>query len=95
MYAHAGVLQFPIKALGEAGFGRDPCVQEALRVLEVRILYDLKWRNRLSIQAGVYLMGKQNGCCSGEISSSPRCRGTRRVRRIGRGSSLLSMARRG
>lgn len=27
-------------------------------MLEVRILYDLKWRNRLTIQAGVYLMGK-------------------------------------
>jgi hypothetical protein len=51
-------VQFPIKALAEAGFGRDLCVQEALRVLEVRILYDLKWRNRLTIQAGVYLMGK-------------------------------------
>lgn len=50
--------QFPIVALAKAGFGRDPCVQEALRVLEVRILYDLKWRNRLSIQSGVYLMGK-------------------------------------
>lgn len=50
--------QFPVKPLVEAGFGRDACIQGLLRVLEVRSLFDLKWRARLSVTMGVFLMGK-------------------------------------
>ncbi|KAJ9096569.1 hypothetical protein QFC19_007101 [Naganishia cerealis] len=48
---------FPVKPLVEAGFGKDACIQGLLRVLEVRLLYDLKWRARLSVEKGVFLMG--------------------------------------
>jgi RNA-dependent RNA polymerase len=46
-----------VKPLVQAGFGKDACIQGLLRVLEVRSLFDLKWRARLSVGMGVFLMG--------------------------------------
>jgi len=53
----ASLASFPLKDLAEAGFNKDPCFQNVARVLETRLLFDLKWKNRLEIGQGVYLMG--------------------------------------
>lgn len=66
LYSHGQTnLQFPVKPLVEAGFGRDACIQGLLRVLEVRSLFDLKWRARLSVPMGVFLMGKSSSATRG------------------------------
>ncbi len=54
----ASLATFPLKELCEAGFNMDPCFQNVTKVLETSILTDLKWKNRLEIRQGVYLMGK-------------------------------------
>lgn len=53
---------YPMKAMLNSGFHLDPCVQEVLRVLECRGLFDLKWRARIEIQHGCYLLGIPDEC---------------------------------
>jgi len=48
---------WPVRAMVEYGFQRDACLQDLLKVIECRALSDLRWRARLQIQQGVYLLG--------------------------------------
>lgn len=56
-----------MKDLAEHGFGSDPLLGDVLRVLETKLLTDLKWKARLEVKGGVYLMGgwfaSSNGLC--------------------------------
>ncbi|KAK4684115.1 RNA-dependent RNA polymerase, partial [Tremellales sp. Uapishka_1] len=55
--ASSGLSTFPIKKLALAGFSGDPCFGDVTKVLETRLLTDLKWKNRMEVEQGVYLMG--------------------------------------
>ncbi|KAL1413347.1 hypothetical protein Q8F55_001106 [Vanrija albida] len=48
---------FPVAHLIENGFHRNPLVQDIVRLIEVRLLQDLKWRARVNIPKSVYLIG--------------------------------------
>jgi RNA-dependent RNA polymerase len=48
---------WPVRTMLKYGFNRDPCLQDLLRVIECRTLSDLRWRARLEIKQGVYLLG--------------------------------------
>jgi len=56
-FSHAR-FQFPLAQAISTGFIEDPLVQNILRVLKCRLLSDLKWKARISIPDGAYLMGK-------------------------------------
>jgi RNA-dependent RNA polymerase len=56
--ASAGLSTFPIRELTKAGFGADLCLGDVTKVLETRLLTDLKWKARLELPGGVYLMGE-------------------------------------
>lgn len=51
--------EFPVHDLAEHGFRTDPLLGDVLRVLETKLLTDLKWKARLEVKGGVYLMGEQ------------------------------------
>lgn len=48
---------YSVKPMIKNGFHKDPCFQDLLKVLECRLLYDLRWRNRIEIKKGVFLLG--------------------------------------
>ena len=48
---------FPVRTMVKYGFQRDACLQDLLKVIECRSLTDLRWRARLEIKQGVYLLG--------------------------------------
>ncbi len=48
---------FPSVNLAEAGFNSDACLIEVLRVVEVRLLWDLKWKARLPLEQSAFLIG--------------------------------------
>jgi RNA-dependent RNA polymerase len=48
---------YPVRAMVKYGFHRDACLQDLLKVIECRTLSDLRWRARLQIKQGVYLLG--------------------------------------
>lgn len=50
--------QFPLSALIKAGFHRDPMILDIAEIIECRALQDLKWRARVKLQSGVYLIGQ-------------------------------------
>jgi hypothetical protein len=56
--AAVGLSEFPIKELALAGFHHNPMFKDACRVLETRLLANLKWKARLEIKKSVYLIGK-------------------------------------
>lgn len=67
-------LQFPIAELIESGFGEEPILQNVLNVLECRCLQDLKYRARIEIKQGAFLLGVvdelgvlEEGEVSGEV----------------------------
>ncbi|BEI83326.1 hypothetical protein CcaverHIS002_0311940 [Cutaneotrichosporon cavernicola] len=49
--------EFPISTLLQCGFNANPFVLDLCRLIKGRALQDLKWRNRLKIDGGVFLMG--------------------------------------
>jgi RNA-dependent RNA polymerase len=51
------VATFPIAALINAGFHKDPVVLDVCTVTERRMLTDLRWHARVEVDKGVYLMG--------------------------------------
>lgn len=51
------VATFPIAALINAGFQKDPVVLDVCTVTERRMLTDLRWHARVEVDKGVYLMG--------------------------------------
>lgn len=50
--------QFPLATLIRLGFDDNPFVLDLCRLVKGRALQDLKWRNRLQIDGGVFLMGE-------------------------------------
>lgn len=48
---------YPVRTMVKYGFRRDACLQDLLKVIECRSLTDLRWRARLQIKQGVYLLG--------------------------------------
>jgi RNA-dependent RNA polymerase len=48
---------WPVQAMVKYGFQRDACLQDLLKAIECRSLSDLRWRARLQIKQGVYLLG--------------------------------------
>lgn len=51
------VSSFPLAALINAGFHKDPVVLDVCTVTERRMLADLRWHARVEVDKGVYLMG--------------------------------------
>jgi RNA-dependent RNA polymerase len=51
------VSSFPIAALINAGFHKDPVVLDVCIVTERRMLTELRWHARVEVDTGVYLMG--------------------------------------
>ncbi|ORY35716.1 RNA dependent RNA polymerase-domain-containing protein [Naematelia encephala] len=49
--------EFPLNQLIRAGFHADPLVLDVVEIIECRLLQDLKWRARVKIPAGVFLIG--------------------------------------
>ncbi|BEJ14161.1 hypothetical protein CspHIS471_0313350 [Cutaneotrichosporon sp. HIS471] len=49
--------EFPISTLLQCGFNANPFVRDLCHLIKGRALQDLKWRNRLKIDGGVFLMG--------------------------------------
>jgi hypothetical protein len=50
-------LQFPLYALIKAGFHDNPMVLDICSIIETRALQDLKWRARVQMPGGVFLIG--------------------------------------
>jgi RNA-dependent RNA polymerase len=48
---------FPIAALINAGFHKDPVVLDVCAVIERRMLAELRWHARVEVDKGVYMMG--------------------------------------
>lgn len=49
--------EFPMVQVIDAGFARNPMIQDLARLVEARALQDLKWRARVKLDMGVYLIG--------------------------------------
>jgi len=50
-------LQFPIRELIQAGFNTNPLVLDIVDLIECRALQDMKWRARVKLPGGVFLIG--------------------------------------
>jgi RNA-dependent RNA polymerase len=50
--------QFPLTTLIKAGFHKDPMVLDTVEIIECRALQDLKWRARVKLPGGVFLIGQ-------------------------------------
>ncbi|KIJ51513.1 hypothetical protein M422DRAFT_44041 [Sphaerobolus stellatus SS14] len=48
---------FPLSKCIQQGFGDDPLVRNILQILKCRLVSDLKWKGRIKINDGAYLMG--------------------------------------
>ncbi|WVQ80183.1 hypothetical protein IAT38_002288 [Cryptococcus sp. DSM 104549] len=53
----ATCVDFPIAQLIKAGFNKDPLVLDVTSIIECRALQDLKWRARVKLPDGVFLIG--------------------------------------
>jgi len=42
----------------KAGFNKDPLVLDTVEIIECRALQDLKWRARVKLPGGVFLIGE-------------------------------------
>jgi hypothetical protein len=49
--------QFPIKEAIQAGFTQDPVVQNISQLVKCKLLSELKWKARVEIPDGTFLMG--------------------------------------
>lgn len=49
--------EFPLVNVIDAGFARNPMVMDLCRLVQARALQDLKWRARVKLDKGVYLIG--------------------------------------
>lgn len=49
--------EFPLVSVIDAGFARNPMIQDLVRLVQARALQDLKWRARVKLDKGVYLIG--------------------------------------
>lgn len=49
--------QFPLNAMIKAGFHKDPLVLDIAEIIECRALQDLKWRARIKLEQGVFMIG--------------------------------------
>lgn len=47
-----------LKELGAAGFNHNPFLIDVCKVLETRLLSNVKWKARIELKKGVYLMGE-------------------------------------
>lgn len=50
--------QFPLQSVVKYGFHQNVFVQDICRLIECRALQDLKWRARIKLPGGVYLIGQ-------------------------------------
>ena len=57
--------QFPLMQLVKAGFHTNPLVLDIVEIIECRALQDLKWRARVKLENGVYLIGQMTASLSG------------------------------
>lgn len=49
--------EFPLVSIIDAGFARNPMIEDLVRLVQARALQDLKWRARIKLKDGVYLIG--------------------------------------
>ena len=49
--------QFPLTEVIRAGFNRNPLILDMVDIVECRALQDLKWKARLEISHGVFMIG--------------------------------------
>lgn len=49
--------EFPLVQIINAGFATNPMIRDLCRLVQARALQDLKWRARVKIDKGVYLIG--------------------------------------
>lgn len=49
--------EFPLIPIIDAGFSRNPMIQDLVRLVQARALQDLKWRARVKLDKGVYMIG--------------------------------------
>lgn len=50
--------QFPLAQVVKAGFFNNPLVLDIAEIIECRALQDLKWRARVQLPSGVFLIGE-------------------------------------
>ena len=50
-------MQFPLGQVIRAGFHQNPLVLDICSIIETRALQDLKWRARVRLPTGVFLIG--------------------------------------
>jgi RNA-dependent RNA polymerase len=50
--------QFPLVGVIKAGFNKNPLILDMVEIVETRALQDLKWKARLQIPGGVFLIGE-------------------------------------
>ncbi|KAK8854698.1 hypothetical protein IAR55_003437 [Kwoniella newhampshirensis] len=53
----ASCSDFPLAHLVKAGFHKDPLILDVTEIIECRALQDLKWRARVRLPGGVFLIG--------------------------------------
>jgi RNA-dependent RNA polymerase len=51
-------LQFPLVKVIKAGYNKNPMILDMVDIIECRALQDLKWKARLQISGGVFMIGK-------------------------------------
>jgi hypothetical protein len=51
-------LQFPLTEVIRAGYNKNPLILDMIDIVECRALQDLKWKARLEISHGVFMIGK-------------------------------------
>jgi hypothetical protein len=55
-------LQFPAAEAVRAGFSGDPFVENITRLVKCKLLSDLKWKAKIEVAEGAFLMGTGFGC---------------------------------
>jgi len=49
--------QFPLTEVIRAGYNKNPLILDMIDIVECRALQDLKWKARLEISHGVFMIG--------------------------------------
>ena len=49
--------QFPLTEVIRAGYNKNPLILDMVDIVECRALQDLKWKARLEISHGVFMIG--------------------------------------
>ena len=52
--------QFPLSSCIKAGWNTNPHILDIISIIECRTLQDLKWRARVKLQGGVFLIGEHH-----------------------------------